>query len=287
MRKGLLLPVRASHLSLLLGHDLLGEDREIRELCGIDSLSGHGLSFSRDRHPEPGRSGTVFSALPPEHDGLTVLLAERPRLAFIRAQHLLRDAPGFVEDAGPPVIHPAARIERGAIVENGTSVGEGTRIGSMAVIKTGTRIGRFCDIKSGAVIGESGFGPERDEDDRPLMMLHFGGVLIGDHVHIGCLTTVSRGALGDTVIEDHVKIDDHCHISHNCRIGEGAMLTSCVEISGSVRVGRNAWLSPGCVLLQKLTIGDEAFVGIGSVVTRSVPPRLRVFGNPASRLPDL
>lgn len=287
MRKGLLEPVRASHLSRRLGLELVGEDREIHELCGLDFLRPQGLSFARDRLPPPGCSGTLFSAGPPQGVGLSVLIAEKPRLAFIRAQHLLREAPGFVEDAAPPDIHPAARVERGAIIEDGTAVGEGTRIGSLAVIKTGTRIGRFCEIKSGAVIGESGFGPERDADSRPLMMLHFGGVLIGDFVHVGSMATISRGALGDTVIEDHVKIDDHCHVSHNCRVGAGAILTACVEISGSVRVGRDAWLSPGCSVIQKVSIGDKAFVGIGSVVARSVPAKSRVFGNPARRLPDL
>lgn len=287
MSKSLRKPVLASHLGRRLGLELLGDDREIRELCGLDALSVHGLSFAGDRRPAPGSSGTLFSAFPPEHEALSVLRAEKPRLAFIRAQHLLKESPGFEVNAVPAAVHPTARVERGAVVEDGVSVGEGTRIGSMAVVKTGTRIGRFCDIKSGAVIGESGFGPERDADNRPLMMIHLGGVVIGDHVHVGSLSTVSRGALVDTVIGDHVKIDDHCHISHNCSIGEGTMITACVEISGSVRVGRDVWISPGCSLVQKLTVGDGAFIGIGSVVTRSVAPGERVFGNPARRLPSV
>lgn len=287
MTRSLLRPVQASELSRRLGLELLGADREIRELCGLDALSGHGLSFMRDLRPEADCSGTVFSAQPPETGALTVLRADKPRLAFIQAQHLLQSSPGFAEDTSPPDIHPTARIGRHAVIENGVSIGEGSRIGSMAVIKTGTRIGRFCEIKSGAVIGESGFGPERDEENRPLMMIHFGGVLIGDHVHVGSLSTVCRGALGDTVLADHVKIDDHCHISHNCRIGEGAMITACVEISGSVRIGRNAWLSPGCALVQKISVGDDAFIGIGSVVTRRVAAKARVFGSPARPLPSL
>lgn len=285
MRKSLLRPVRASRLSRELGLRLLGTDREIRELCGLDSLSAHGLSFSRDLAPEPGSSGTIFAAQPPAGDALTVLLSEKPRLEFIRAQHLLQDSPGFVEVSTPPDVHPSARIGRHAVIEDGVAIGEGTRIGSMAVIRTGTVIGRFCDISSGAVIGEHGFGFERDAGNRPLRMIHFGGVRIGDHVEIGSLTTVSRGALSDTVLEDHVKIDDHCHISHNCRIGEGAMITSFVEISGSVRIGKNVWLGPGSSLVQKITVGDDAFIGIGTVVTHNIPANARVFGNPAKPLP--
>ena len=288
MAKSLLSPVRASQLSRQLGLELLGADREIRELCGLEALSSHGLSFSRDRRPEAGCSGTVFSSEPPPNDAMTVLRAEKPRLAFIQAQHLLQASPGFAEDSTPPDIHPTVRIGSHTVIENGVCIGEGTRIGSLVVIKAGTRIGRFCDIKSGAVIGESGYGPERDAENRPLMMLHLGGVVIGDHAAIGSLTTVCRGALGDTVLEDHVKIDDHCHISHNCRVGAGAMITACVEISGSVRIGRNAWLSPASALVQKkISIGEDAFIGIGAVVTRSVAAKARMFGNPARPLPAL
>ncbi|MBI2384735.1 MAG: UDP-3-O-(3-hydroxymyristoyl)glucosamine N-acyltransferase [Elusimicrobia bacterium] len=287
MGKNLLSPVRASHLSRALGLELLGEDREIRELCGLEALSGHGLSFSLDRSPGAASSGTVFASEPSASSSLTVLRADKPRLEFIRAQHLLQESPGFEEDSAPPDIHPTARIGLHAVIESGVRIGEGTRVGSLAVIKSGTRIGRRCDIKSGAVIGESGFGFERDGANRALRMIHIGRVVIGDHVEIGSLTTVCRGALGDTVIEDHVKIDDHCHISHNCRIGEGAMITACVAVSGSVAIGRDAWLAPGCALVQKLSVGAGAFIGIGAVVTRSVPARARVFGNPAKPIPVL
>lgn len=287
MGKSLLRPVAASQLGKALGLTLLGRDLEIRELCGLDALSVHGLSFLRDRRPAEGARGTVFSADAPETDGVSVLRTDTPRLSFIQAQHLLQSSPGFDEDSAPPQIHPTARIGEHAVVEAGVIIGEGTRVGSLAVIKSGTRIGRHCDIQSGAIIGESGFGFERDGANRPLRMIHVGGVVIGDHVEIGSLTTVCRGALGDTVLEDHVKIDDHCHISHNCRIGEGAIITACVEISGSVRIGRDAWLAPGCALVQKITVGPEAFIGIGAVVTRSIAPGERVFGNPARPLPSL
>lgn len=287
MGKNLRRPVPASQLSRQLGLELLGADREIRELCGLDSLSAHGLSFLRDGVTGAACTGTIFASRPPDTDALTVLRSDKPRFEFIRAQHLLQASPGFVEDSAPPDIHPSARIGRCAVIENGVRIGEGTRIGSLTVIRTGTSIGRFCEIKSGAMIGESGFGFERDAGNHPLKMIHLGRVLIGDHVEIGSLTTVCRGALGDTVLGDYVKIDDHCHISHNCRIGEGAMITACVEISGSVVIGRNAWLAPGCSLVQKISIGDDAFIGIGAVVTRSVAAKARVYGNPARPLPAL
>jgi maltose O-acetyltransferase len=48
-----------------------------------------------------------------------------------------------------------------------------------------------------------------------------------------------------------------------------------------VRIGRNAWIGGGAIILPGVTIGDDALVGAGSVVTRDVPAGATVFGNPA------
>ncbi len=87
-------------------------------------------------------------------------------------------------------------------------------------------------MKSGSVIGEMGFGFERDEAGIPLRMAHLESVEIGNRVEIGSLNTVCRGTLNSTVIEDDVKTDDHVHIAHNCRVRRGAMLTAAVVLSG-------------------------------------------------------
>lgn len=278
-------PIPAGLLSRELGLSLIGPDREIESVCPLDQIGERRLSFVLKPEGlglQPG--GTVFAAAGTAIEGVTVIRSSNPRLDFIRAQHLIRRSPGFSEDTTPPSIHPSVQVGPNTVIENGVSIGEGTRVGACVVIKSGTRIGRWCDVKSGAVIGEPGFGFERDEEKRPLKMLHLGGVLIGDHVEIGSLTTVCRGALGDTVLEDYVKLDDHVHVAHNCVIERGAMITACAELSGSVRVGRNAWLAPNCSVVQKVTLGEDCFIGIGAVVARPVEPGTKVFGNPAKKI---
>lgn len=284
MNKRLKQPVQAERLCRELGLTLIGPDREIRAVGGLDSLDAHSLAFVRDRAPGADSTGTVFATAPLPMSGLTVIKSLKPRLDFIRAQHILRESPGFLEDTTPPDLHPTVSVGRGAVIENGVRIGEGTRIGSGAVIKSGTVIGRHCEIKSGAIVGEAGFGFERDEDGRPIKMIQLGGLRIGDHVEIGSVNTVCRGALGDTVVEDYVKTDDHVHIGHNCHIGAGTMITACAEISGSVTIGKNAWLAPNCSIMQKVTLGDGCFIGIGAVVLRSVEAGAKVFGNPAERI---
>jgi UDP-3-O-[3-hydroxymyristoyl] glucosamine N-acyltransferase len=274
--------ISAGWLSERLGLPLIGPDREIRSVCALNVLADDSLSFVL-----PGKKvdqlncGTVFARSEPGDNRVSIIGSEDPRLDFIRAQYLLEQTPGFARPSTPPEVHASVKLAPGAVIENGVFIGEGSRIGPNAVLRSGTRIGRFCDIKSGAVIGDSGFGFERDLRNRPLRMLHLGGVRIGDHVEVGALTTVVQGALEDTVLEDYVKINDHVHIAHNCHIGEATIIGGGAYLSGSIKVGKNCWISPNCSIRQKLTIGDEAIVGIGAVVVHDVEARSMVYGNPA------
>lgn len=274
--------ISAGWLCRQIGLTLFGPDREIRALCTLDTLEEGALSFVLPgRKMGHARCGSVIALEELAGNGVSVLGSPDPRFDFIRAQYLLQSSPGFERPTGPPEIHPSARIGPGAVIEDGVTIGEHSVVGPNAVLRSGTRVGRHCEIKSGAVICDSGFGFERDARNRPLRMMHLGGVRIGDHVEIGALATVAQGALADTVIEDYVKINDHVHIAHNCRIGEGTIIGGAAYLSGSIRVGRNCWIAPNCSIRQKLVIGDEAIVGIGAVVVHDVEARSMVYGNPA------
>ena len=54
-----------------------------------------------------------------------------------------------------------------------------------------------------------------------------------------------------------------------------------LELGRPVRIGANTWIGGGAIILPGVTIGDDAIVGAGSVVTRDVPPGATVVGNPA------
>jgi UDP-3-O-[3-hydroxymyristoyl] glucosamine N-acyltransferase len=175
-------------------------------------------------------------------------------------------------------------IGHNVVIEDGVQIGDGSKILHNVVISEGCQIGSNCLIKSGTVIGQRGFGFERDVNGIPIEFPHYGKVVIGDYVEIGALNTIVAGALSDTVIEDHVKTDDHVHIAHNVRIRWGAFITACAEISGSVDIGEQAWVGPNCSVIDKASIGAKSFVGIGAVITKSVPENVVVAGNPGKVL---
>ena len=83
-----------------------------------------------------------------------------------------------------------------------------------------------------------------------------------------------------------VKIDDCVFIAHNCFVDEASYLIAGAEISGSVTIGKRVWVSPEATVINKVSIGDDALVGIGAVVTRNVPANSVVSGVPAKVLRD-
>ena len=112
------------------------------------------------------------------------------------------------------VIGPRSTIGKGARIGAHCVIGQGVAIGAdstlhpRVTIYDGCRIGERVIVHSGAVIGADGFGMARDAG-RWVKIPQVGGVRIDDDVEIGANTTIDRGALDDTVIEEGAKLDNH------------------------------------------------------------------------------
>ena len=101
-------------------------------------------------------------------------------------------------------------------------------------------------------------------------MPQIGGVTIGDDVEIGANTTIDRGALDDTVIEEGVKLDNLIMIAHNCRIGAHSALAACVAIAGSSVVGKRCILGGRVGLTGHITLCDDVVVLGTSFISHSI-----------------
>ncbi|WP_055736928.1 MULTISPECIES: DapH/DapD/GlmU-related protein [Bacillaceae] len=169
------------------------------------------------------------------------------------------------------------------IIEEDVVIGEGTVIHHNVVIRSGTKIGKNCTILSGNIIGETGFNPLKLDDGTRMMVRHYGGVTIGDNVFIGDNCSISKGAIDDTIIESGVKINKKVIVAHNVLIGKNTVITSPTFICGSVKIGSNCHIAAS-VIKNQCTIGDEAILGLGSVVVKNVESKTTVVGNPAKEL---
>ena len=104
------------------------------------------------------------------------------------------------------------------------SIGARTSIGHGCYIGPTVTIGADCIIQSGAVIGEDGFGYEREGNGRWAPKAHNFGVVIEDDVHIGANACIDRGSWRDTQICRGARIDNLVHVAHNVWVGEDAIV---------------------------------------------------------------
>lgn len=145
-------------------------------------------------------------------------------------------------------------------------------------------IGNNTFINSGVVIGMDGYGYFDDIQGNHARVPHLGGVFIGDNVEIGSNTCIAKGCLGDTVINDDVKIDNLCHIAHNVVIGKRSKIIALTMLGGSSIIGEDVWVAPSVAVRNQTTVGKHSLVGMGAVVTRDVEPNKVVAGVPAKVL---
>ena len=162
-----------------------------------------------------------------------------------------------------------ASIGPGCIIGDGASVGAGSRLHANVTVYHACRIGARCIVHSGAVIGSDGFG-FAPEGGAWIKIPQTGRVVIGDDVEIGANTTIDRGALDDTVIEDGVKLDNQIQIAHNVWIGANTAIAGCVGIAGSTRIGRHCMLGGAAIILGHLTIADHVIISSGTVIMKSI-----------------
>jgi len=130
-------------------------------------------------------------------------------------------------------------------------------------------LGNRLIAHSGVVIGADGFGIAMDEG-RWLKIPQIGRVVIGDDVEIGANTTIDRGALDDTVIEDGVKLDNQIQVAHNVRIGAHTAIAGCVGIAGSTTIGRYCRIGGSAGILGHLQIADYVEISSFTLIGKSI-----------------
>jgi UDP-3-O-[3-hydroxymyristoyl] glucosamine N-acyltransferase len=162
-----------------------------------------------------------------------------------------------------------AVIGAGSFIGRAAKVGVGTRFHARVTFHAGCEIGERGIVHSGAVIGADGFG-FANEGGAWIKIPQTGRVMIGDDVEIGANTTIDRGALADTVIENGVKLDNQIQIGHNCHIGAHTLMSGCVGVAGSAKIGKYCTFGGAAMILGHLTIADRVSISSGSLVSRSI-----------------
>lgn len=227
------------------------------------------------------------------HCGLPHIVADDPYVYFARVAQLLNpphpaapgihssavvlsQAPTSVSVGAGAFVGEGVDLREDVVVGPGCRIGDGVHIGAGSLLHAGVtvyhdcRIGARAIIHSGTVIGADGFGFARDRDSTWIKIPQLGRVVIGDDVEIGANTTIDRGALDDTIIEDGVKLDNQIQIGHNVRIGAHTAIAGCVGIAGSTRIGARCMIGGAAMIIGHLQISDDVIVSSCTMVTKSI-----------------
>ncbi len=181
------------------------------------------------------------------------------------------------------IIDPSAKIAAGvsigaySVIGADVEIGANTWIGPHVVISGPTRIGCDNKIFQFASVGED-----------PQDLKYHGEVTrleIGDRNTIREFATIHRGTVDDsgvTSIGNDNLLMAYIHVAHDCRIGNHVIMSNNASLAGHVHVGDHVILSGFTLVHQFCSIGEHAFSGMGSAISKDVPPYLMISGNPAA-----
>jgi UDP-3-O-[3-hydroxymyristoyl] glucosamine N-acyltransferase len=285
-------------------------DIEITGLNGIEQAGPGELTFvSNPKYAAAARSTQASAVIVTEDfPAITaaMLRVKDPYLAFAHALELfhkpLRYAAGVHATA---VVHPTAKIGRGAhlgpyvVVEEGAEIGanavllahvviyRGVKIGDNffahagAVVRENCRIGNNVLLQNGVVIGSDGFGFVKTDGGRWYKIPQPAPVVIEDDVEVQANSCIDRASVGETRIRRGVKIDNLAQVGHGSQVGEDALLCSQVGLAGSTDIGKRVILTGQVGVVGHCKIGDDAIVTPQSGVAHDIAAGAVVSGAPA------
>lgn len=222
------------------------------------------------------------------------LVSGNPYASYARIAQVLHPAPPPNPGVHPSAvvalgsrIDPSAEIAAQCVVGANVEIGPGVVIGPGCILGDGVRIGAYtralanvslladvvvgsrCILHAGVVVGADGFGFAEDAGSW-VKVPQVGGVVIGDDVEIGANTTIDRGAIDDTVIEDGVKLDNQILIAHNVHIGAHTIMAGRVGVSGSTRIGKRCKVAGEAGFVGHIEIADDCVITARAVMNHSV-----------------
>jgi len=287
-------------LAVRYGCDLLGDpNTEISHISTLESGQTGSLSFFSNRSyinklRETKASAVIISPDDIEHCSVGAIITDDPYLLYSKIVELLHplrvNSPGISKSA---VIEKNCNISDSCYVGPLTSIGEGVKINENVYIGPGcvihgdieiardsrlhanitiinsVKIGERTQIHPGVVIGADGFGNVKTPNGWKKIN-QIGGVIIGDDVEIGSNTTIDRGSITNTVIENGARLDNLIQIGHNTVIGEHTAIASSAAIAGSVNIGKNCMIAGQVGIVGHIEICDDVRINGAAVVTKDI-----------------
>ncbi len=287
-------------LSREIGTEVLGNgDDEITHVADLEESTKGSLSFaSSKQYLDKLKQTKATAVIVPEslapYCQSTALVSSNPYLSFAKAAKLLHPVNELTGEIHPSaVIHEDCEIADnvyiganvvisakctigkdcyigpGTIITAPSFIGASSRLIARVSIVGPTVMGERIIIHPGAVIASDGFGLANDNGVWEKIP-QLGRVLLGDDVEIGANTTIDRGALKDTIIEQGVKLDNQIQIAHNVIIGAHTAVAGCAGIAGSTVIGKHCAIGAAAGIQGHITIADGVQVTGMAAIRKSI-----------------
>ena len=306
--------ISIGELAVQFGCELRGDPAtcvdHVATLAGADARA---LSFLANPRYKPHLAQTAAGAVVLDKTSVAecptaALICQNPHATYARIAAVLHPRPH-----GPPGVHASAVVAESARIDPTAHIGPACVIGERVVIGPRTYVGPHCVLEDevtlaedvylaarvtlcravqvgartimqpGAVVGGDGFG-FASEQRRWVKVPQVGTVQIGADVEIGSNTTIDRGAVEDTIIEEGVKLDNLIMIAHNVRVGAHTAIAALTGISGSTTIGKRCQIAGEVAIGGHLTICDDVvFLGTTMVSHSITEPGVYSSGIPLEK----
>ncbi|MDX1384745.1 MAG: UDP-3-O-(3-hydroxymyristoyl)glucosamine N-acyltransferase [Thermoanaerobaculia bacterium] len=296
----------------LVSHDATSADHEVDGCAGLGEATEHDVSFLTrasyaDRLGDCRAAAVIVSREGADRvDYPRLLVADDAYFAFRQAVVSLY---GFRRQPEPGVSE-LARIEDGATIGAGASVGpfsivaEGAVVGPRTTLHANVAVGRNARIgadsilypgvvvyescivgdrvilHSNTVIGQDGFGHATHAGEHHKIP-QVGIAVVEDDVELGANCSIDRGTLGATVIGRGSKFSNNVVVGHGSKIGEHNLFVAFVGLAGSVTTGSYVVMGGKAGISGHLEVGDGVQIAASTVLFKDAPGGSRWYGNPA------
>lgn len=307
-------PIKLSDLAKKIDCELVGNDKLIYGVASLEKVTNNEVTVYNNKkysHLLDNINAAACIAKAEECNNLPEVVAllnsNNPYYAYAKAINYLYKAKicALSDDniSSEAKIGKNSNIHHTAIIDDGVEIGENANIGPYVVVGRGVKIGNNARIDShvsihysiigddvvilnGARIGQDGFG-FATEKGRHIKVFHVGRVVVGNDVEIGANTTIDRGSLQDTIIENNVRIDNLVQVGHNVFIGKGSIIVAQVGIAGSSKIGSYCALGGQVGVSGHVNIADQVQIaGQGGVIKDINDKGVVLGGTPAMPIRD-
>jgi len=287
-------------LAKQVGCELVGDaDATVSGVASLGRATPESLSFLSSPVYKPQLASTAAAAVilraeDAEGCPTAALIHNNPYACYARAADLVCPAPIYEPGvhasavvSASATVAASAHIAAGVVIGDGSSIGENTYVGPGCIIATNCSvgddghlvanvtvvrdviIGKRCILHPGVVIGCDGFGNAMTPEGW-VKVPQLGGVRAGDDVEIGANTTIDRGALDDTIIEDGVRIDNLVHIAHNVKVGAHTAIAAQCGFAGSAVIGKRCMFAGHSGTVGHVTVCDDVILSAKTMITKDV-----------------